>query len=296
VARRSRIDAAGATALVTFSMLLGLNQVLIKIVNIGIQPAFQSGLRSATAFVPVLLYSLATRKRLSVTDGSLWPGIACGACFAVEFLLLFHSLDYTSVSRASIFFYTMPFWVAAAAHFLIPGERLTPVRLIGLGCAIAGVAWALLQGGGPDPAQSFIGDVMSLLAAVLWAAIPIIIRTTRLAKSTPEMQLLYQLGVSAPLMIAAAVFLGDLIREPNAVTWMIFAFQSLVIVAVGFLAWFHILSIYPASDMASFAFLAPLFSVFFSWTILGENISLSFLGALALVCFGIVLINRRGTA
>lgn len=47
-------------------------------------------------------------KRLSMRDGSFWPGILAGIFFGTEFLLLFQALDYTTVSRASNFFYTMP--------------------------------------------------------------------------------------------------------------------------------------------------------------------------------------------
>jgi drug/metabolite transporter (DMT)-like permease len=75
---------------------------------------------------------------------------------------------------------------------------------------------------------------------------------------------------------------------------MMFAFQVIVVVAsFGFLMWFRVLAIYPASDMASFGFLTPLFGVAFGWLILDEVITWDFAGALALVCAGIVLVNRK---
>ncbi len=126
--RKDRIDALGGAVLVTFSLLMGLNQVMIKLVNAGLAPVFQAGLRSACAFLPVLAFAVLARRRLSLSDGSLWPGLLCGTFFATEFLLLFQSVEYTSVARVSVFFYTMPFWVALGAPFLIPGERLTLLR------------------------------------------------------------------------------------------------------------------------------------------------------------------------
>ena len=56
--KKDRIDALGATLLVGFSMLLGLNQVLVKLVNAGLAPVFQAGLRSALAFFPLLAWAL----------------------------------------------------------------------------------------------------------------------------------------------------------------------------------------------------------------------------------------------
>ncbi len=291
--RKHRIDALGASFLLLFSLLMGLNQVCVKIVNDGLQPVFQAGLRSALAFFPVLAYSLITGKRLSISDGSLVPGLICGTFFASEFVLLFIALEYTTVSRASIFFYTMPFWVALAAHFFIPGERLTPIRVAGLVLAFAGVAMALSSNHNPASQYAFIGDLFCLVGAVFWAGIAMLARTTKLARSTPEMQLLYQLAVSAPIMLVLAPFYGELVREMTPMIAAIFAFQVMIVVAIGFLLWFWVLSIYPASDMASFGFLAPLFGVAFGWMILGEEISHTIILALVLVATGIYLVNRR---
>lgn len=291
--RKSSIDTFGATILVGFSLLMGLNQVMIKLVNAGFQPVFQAGLRSALAFLIILPFALLTRKKLSISDGSLVPGILCGILFAGEFLILFQALEYTSVARASVFFYTMPFWVALAAHFIIPGERLTPVRITGLGLAFIGIAWALLENDEPVSEYALIGDVACLVGAIFWAGIAMLARTTKLSKSVPVMQLLYQVSVSSIILLAIAPFLGDLIRQPTPEILAIFAFQVVVIVCIGFMTWFWILSVYPASDMASFGFLSPVFGVFFGWLILDEPITLSVIGGLVLVSLGIVLINRK---
>ncbi len=291
--KKDRIDAFGATLLICFSVLLGLNQVLIKLVNAGLSPVFQAGLRSVVAFVPVLLFALLTRKRLSITDGSLIPGMFCGLFFAVEFLLLFLALDYTTVARASVFFYTMPFWVALAAHFLIPGERLTAIRIAGLTLAFAGIAWALLTDDHPASELAFYGDIACIVAAILWAGIVLLASTTGLAKSSPIMQLLYQLAVSGIILVPVSFLFGDIVRDLTPGLSAIFAFQAIVVVGFAFVVWFWVLSVYPASDMASFGFLTPLFGVIFGWLILDEQISTALAGALLMVSVGIVMINRK---
>lgn len=291
--RKDRIDAFGAVVLITFSALLGLNQVLIKVVNAGLQPVFQAGFRSVCAFFPVLVFALIARKRLSISDGSLVPGLVSGSFFATEFLLLFMALDYTTVARASVFFYTMPFWVALGAHFLIPGERLTPVRLAGLAIAMAGVAYALLKDAGAAGQYAFYGDIACIVAASLWAGIALVARTTALSRSSPEMQLLYQLAVSAVTLVPISFLFGEVVREMTPGLAAIFAFQALGVVGIGFVVWFWVLSIYPASDMTSFSFLTPLFGVLFGWLILGEELTSAIVIALVLVSVGIVMISRK---
>lgn len=294
--RKDGIDAFGGAVLIAFSASLGLNQALVKLVNAGFAPFFQAGLRSAIAFLPVLIFALLLRKRLSISDGSLRAGIACGLVFCVEFMLLFLALEYTSVSRASVFFYTMPVWVTLGAHFLLPGERMNMAKACGLVLAVGGVVLALSGNAAPATEWALIGDVMCLLAAMFWATIAFLARATRLSRSSPEMQLLYQLAVSAPVLIGAAWLTGDMLRAPTAALTGILLFQGIAIVACGYLAWFWVLTIYPASDVASFGFLAPVFGVFFGWAIFDEPLSPRLLGALALVGAGIVLVNYRRKA
>lgn len=291
--RKDRIDMTGAWLLIAFSALLGLNQVCVKLVNAGLSPAFQAGLRSFFAFFVVLLFATLMRRRLSLSDGSLVPGVVTGVLFGIEFLLLFQALDYISVSRASILFYTMPFWVTLGAHVFIPGERITKLKSLGLLFALAGVVLTLGRNADLNAglSQAYLGDIFCLLAATAWAAIAIIARTTKLQAACPEMQLLYQLAISAPILLGAAAIGGEYFREPTALTWYIFAFQVLVVVSVGFLTWFWVLSIYPVANMAVFSFLAPVFGVFFGWLILNEVLTLSLIIALLLIAVGIALVN-----
>lgn len=294
--RKDRIDLAGGFWLVLFAGLMGINQVLVKLVNAGLAPIAQAGLRSACALLPVLLYAWVARRRLSISDGSLVPGVLCGSLFAIEFMMMFTAFDYTSVARATMLFYTMPFWLALIAHFTIPGEHLTPMRTAGLALAIAGVAWALLDNDHPATEHALFGDLLCIGGALCWAGIALTARLTRLSRSSPEMQLVYQLAVSSVILVPVAALTGPMLREFTPAIGAMFAFQVLVVVAFGFLMWFRVLAVYPASDMASFGFLTPLFGVAFGWLILGETITIEFIGALALVCIGIVMVNRKRKA
>jgi len=215
-----------------------------------------------------------------------------GILFAAEFALLFQAIQYTTVARASVFFYTMPFWVAVGAHFLIPNERLTPVRITGLVLAIIGVAIALYNENAQAGPYAFWGDLMALCAGSFWAFIALVARTTKFSSIKPEVQILYQLVFSAIILIPIAL-MGETFREPTTLHFAIFAAQVLILVCVGFVTWFWVLSIYPASDMASFSFLAPLFGVLFGWLLLGEALTWTIMIALVLVGSGIVLVNRR---
>lgn len=306
-ARKDRIDALGAVLLIAVSANLGLNQVLVKMVNAGMSPLFQAGMRSACAILPIVLYMAWRGKSLRLPLSLLPLGIVCGAIFAGEFALLFAALERTTVGRSSVLFYTMPVWVAVAAHFLIPGETMTRSRALGLVLAVAGVAVALLgatgfgglfggnHAGSPagDNWRMLSGDLMALAAATGWATIALVLRLTAMGRQSAEMQLLVQLVFSAPILLGLAWVGGDMFRDMSPLLWGAFAWQVIGVVAIGFTVWFWVLSIYPASDMASYAFLSPLFGVLFGWLIIGEQLTPTIVIALALVGAGIWLVNRR---
>lgn len=291
MSRKTSIDLYGGAALLALSLMLGLNQVLIKVTNDGLQPVFSAGLRSSVAFFCVLAWAMWRGKTLTIRDGSLIAGMITGVLFAVEFVFLFLALDYTTVARVSIFFYSMPIWMTIGAHLFLPDERITPQKMLGLSLSMIGVAWAFADrgaGGG-----SIIGDILCTIGAMCWAAIGLIARVSKMNRSVPEMQLLYQLSVSAVILLPLSLLFGPLIRDLQPIHVPLFMIMAIGVVSIGFLSWFKILSIYPASEMASYSFLAPVFGVIFGWLFLDEKIGVTIIGALTLVSLGIVLINRK---
>ena len=173
-------------------------------------------------------------------------------------------------------FYTQPFWVVLGAHFLLPGERMDRVKVMGLAFAISGISLLLWNTDESLRQATFIGDVMCILASLSWAAIVLLVRKSSLSRV---------------VLTALAPFLGDTIRNLDTGIVLIFAFQVIVVVSLGFLLWFWALSVYPASDMAFFGLLAPLFGVFFGWLIFDDELTIRFIIAMGLVCVGILLNN-----
>ena len=290
--RKDHIDLFGAVALTGFSLLLALNQVVVKVATAGFSPVFMASLRSVGGALLLLLWIRLRGKPVWMPPGATIWGVVLGVLFAVEFMCLFTALDLTTVSRASVIFYTMPVWLSLAAHVLIPGERIGRAKALGLGLAVCGVAVAFADRGGEARAPSLAGDILSLVGAMLWAGIALVVRTTPAGRAAPETQLFWQLAVSAPLLFLAALLFGPFLRDLAPLHVAALGFQIVAVVTAGFLLWFWLLTIYPASGVVSFSFLSPVFSVLLGWLLLGERISLSVWMALALVALGILLINK----
>jgi drug/metabolite transporter (DMT)-like permease len=292
--RKDHMDAFGAAALIAFALHLAFNQVVIKVTAGGFGPVFQAGLRSVGAVLVLYLWMRLRGVSFAVPRNAWVGGIASGLFFALEFMCLFTALDTTTVSRASVIFYSMPVWLTLIAHVLFPGERLTPVKIAGLLLAMSGVAIALADRGGGS--VSWAGDLLALTGALCWAGIVVCVRITPLSEVPPAQQLMFQVLVSAPILLLLAPFLGPLLREVAPIHIAGLVFQIVAIASLGFLVWFWLMKIYPASSVASFSFLSPVFSVILGWLLLSEDVAPSVWGALVLVASGIYLINRKPRA
>ena len=119
------------------------------------------------------------------------------------------------------------------------------MKSAGLILAFAGVVVAMVSRGGATGQGALLGDLSALGAAMGWAGIALIVRTTALKTVRPEVQLLWQLVVSAPILLFAAPFFGPVLREPSLIHWAGLGFQIVAVVSAGFLFWFWLLTIYP---------------------------------------------------
>jgi drug/metabolite transporter (DMT)-like permease len=289
--RKDALDLPGFAGLFLFTCVLAGNQLVMKVTSTGLSPVFQAGLRSLFACLVILIWMLVRQVGFGSLRRDMWPGVAMGVAFTLEFIGLYNALDKTTVARASIIFYTMPMHLSLAAHFLIPGERLTPVKVAGLICAFLGVVIVLIDRPGGD--ASLLGDLLAWLGALGWAAIALTVRISRISEAPPEAQQLWQLSFSAVALLAVAPLFGPLVRDFGAEHVWLMGYQVLLVASFGFLGWFYLMKRYPASVVASFSFLTPVIAVFLGWALLGEALHLSVLVALAFVSTGILLINRK---
>lgn len=292
--RKDRLDAGAMAAMVGLSAVWGFNQVAAKVANAGISPLMQAGLRSAGAAVLLLAWSLWRGTPLFRRDGTFLAGLAAGAMFAGEFALMYAGLQYTTASRAVVFFYTAPFVVAIGMHLLVPSERLVRLQVIGLLAAFVGIVAAFGETLALPSGDQWIGDLMLLGAAALWGGTTVTVRATSLSVVSADKTLFYQLAVSGLVLPLASPLIGEPgFTAPTSIAWASLAWQTIGVAFASYLAWFHLVTRYPATRLSAFSFLAPLFGMLFGAVLLGERITPGLGLAMVLVAVGIRLVNHR---
>jgi drug/metabolite transporter (DMT)-like permease len=254
-----------------------------------ISPIMQAGLRSGLG--AMLVYAWARWRGIALfgRDQSLRPGLLAGLLFGLEFVFIFVGVDRTTVSRMVVFLYTAPCFTVLGLHFFVPGERMGWRQGAGVLLAFAGLVLAFID---KASGGSFLGDAFGVLAALFWAATTVLIRATALARVTATKVLLYQLVVSAAVMFPLSWLVGERgIAVLSAPTFWAMAYQVVVVAFISYLAWFWLLTRYLAGRLLVFSFLTPLFGVWFGMLLMGDQPSLHFFIAAAMVVGGIVLVN-----
>jgi drug/metabolite transporter (DMT)-like permease len=291
--RRAALDVPAMALLLGLCAIWGLGQVAIKIANPGVSPLYQAGIRSAVATLCLVAWAAARGVPLLRRDGTLGYGATIAAMFAAEFVFVYWGLAYTTASRAVLFIYTAPFVVALGAHVLLPGERLSRLKAAGLACAFAGLTLAFADGVRLPTRRELYGDTLELVGAILWGATTLVVKAQRRPISA-HATLFYQVAGSAVVLFALAYASGEPgVTRATPLVLASLAYQGVVIAFASYLAWFWLLTRYPASQMHAFTFWTPLFGVGAGALLLREPVSGALAVAVGLVAAGIYLVNRQ---
>jgi len=290
------LDFRAISAVLILTLLWGFNYTAIKVSNQGISPVFASALRSVIASLCGVVYCLRKGQKLFHTDIMLFHGFMVGLMFGLEMACIYFGLLLTDAARSVVFVYLSPFVVAVGAHFFLRGDRLTFLKVLGLTLAFMGIVIVFL--GRPQTAKPtmFIGDILEIMAAILWGATTLYIKKFMAEKIHPINTFLYQLVFSIPILFAVS-----LILEPHWISKFDLAvglslfYQSIIVAFASFLVWFKLIHDYSVSRLSAFTFFTPIFGVLFGILFMREELTSSLVIGLPLVCLGIFLVNWRKT-
>jgi len=289
------LDAVAIAVTIGLCVSWGFNNVAIKLAIHDIPPLIQSSTRSLFATILVGAWCRVRGIALFERDGTLAAGVFAGVLFALEFLLIYRGLAWTTVTRGTLFLYLAPFFVVIGSRWLIPGDHFYLWQWIGLLLSFAGIVIAFGIPGAVSNPRQILGDLMLVGAALAWAATTLLIKASPLGRISPEKTLLYQLVISVPLLGLGALVFGEHIDAmPSALALGAFAYQTVWVVSVTFVVWFALIVRYSAARLSVFTFLAPLCGVTAGHFVLDEPLTPPFVTAAALVVAGLILVNRRG--
>ena len=274
--------------------LWGGNNIAIKFALTGIPPFALAGIRFLIGSVIVLAWVVAARAPWKTASGEKGKLVLLAFLFTAQICLLNAGVHHTLAGRSTIFICTHPFFIGVFAHLLLPGDRLRPLKVLGMALSFVGVAFIFAEGLLIQEFRYLIGDLLVLISALLLGLRMVYIK--RLTQGIhPGRLLLWQAGLSVPAFFALSlIFERNITYQWNAQVTLGVLYQGVIIAGIGFIISTLLYQRYVASHVGVFHFATPIIGVIFSNLLLGEAISAGLIASMILVAAGIAIVNYEG--
>lgn len=274
--------------------LMGGGALAVKIGLQGFPPLRMALFRCILGIIAVggigLYYGMSMRMRFE----ELRRLLLIAAVYALHTITLNIGTQFTTASRATIFFYLYPFFTVVFGHFYLPNDRLSTTKVLGIFVAFGGVFLALvpnLQSG--SVTGYLIGDLIVTLGSC-FLGLRITLTKVFVQEIHPYRLLVWLLGLNIPCFyVLSLVFEGDKPIEWTLASSIGLLYQGWIVTGFCFLVLTSLLRKYKASKLVILGFLMPISGVLFSYLILGDELTFGLLAGTGLVATGIYLVNRQ---
>ncbi len=246
-------------------------------------------IRFVLGAVVTVAYMAVRRESFTVSRHEIWPLVVVGLMFSVQLVFMNIGQDLTTAGHGVALHSTMPIWAATISQLLIPSDRLSRWRVFAMALSYAGVL-AVVFGdtGASEAGATVLGDVLSLISAILLGARTVMISIY--AQHVSEAKLMLgQLVIGTVLLLAGSYMFEAPIYTTDGSFWFALAYQGFVIAGFGFLATAWLLKHYLPSTVTFYFFAQPIAGVTLAWLILGEDPGRGLIAGVTLVCVGALL-------
>ena len=259
-------------------------------------PVLFAALRYDVAGVLVLAYAAVAVDHWRPRTHGEWLQVGVGGLFMIAAYHAFAFLgqQYVTSAVAAVIVGLNPVLTTAFARGLIPGERLSPLGLLGIGLGLAGVVVLAGADVGSFLEGGMVGESLLLAGVGAFALGAVLTRRSEASLPVETMQA-WSMVLGALAMHAASPLVGESVAAvrwtPEAIASL--AYLSLAASALGFLLYFDLLERLGPVEINLVSYVVPLFAALVGWLLLGEVVDPATAGGFLLILTGFALIKRR---
>jgi O-acetylserine/cysteine efflux transporter len=272
---------------VTVPVVWGLGLVFAKPAVDQFPPILLMALRFTVSALALVWFVRIPRASLR------WLFIAALVGSTLQYGLTFNGLKLLDASTTALIVQAeVPFVTLIAAVFF--GERMGPRRILGMVIAFAGV---YLVTGEPRIQDQGLGIALVLGGAFAWALGQVMVRHLGEIGGMTAIAGVSVFAAPQLFLASALVERGQVAALVNAglSVWATVLYLGLVMTALGYTCWYHVLGRYEVNRVAPFLLLVPVVSVLGGALLLGEALTPTILTGGAIIISGVALlvIERR---
>lgn len=257
-----------------------------------------AGSRFIIAGLLAIIIGSVSQKKILVPKKRAWPMVFKLSLFQTigQYVLFYIALAHSTGVRASILNGLNVFIAIVVACVLFRQEKLTTNKIVGTVIGFAGLVVVCLNGSSLELGFTLLGDGFMILSAVSYAFSSVFLKRYSQYEN-PVMLSGYQFFVGGLVMAIAGAAAGGHIVPVSGASFLLLFYMG-CISAVAYSLWGILLKNNDVSRVTVFGFMNQIFGVSFSAIFLSEGavINIYIIIALALVCTGIIIVNRKPKA
>ncbi|WP_073078151.1 DMT family transporter [Sporobacter termitidis] len=201
---------------------------------------------------------------------------AAGLCGITLYYLLENiALTYTLASNVGVIISVAPFFTAIFAHLFLNGEKLKLQFFIGFIVAVIGI-FLMSYNGSRRPQLNPLGDILAVLAAVVWAAYSVLTKKIS-GFHYNTIQATRRIFFYGLIFMIPALFIFDFKPNLSALTQPVNLFNILFLglgaSALCFVTWNSAVKVLGAVKTSGYIYLVPVITVVTSVIVLQEKIT-----------------------
>ena len=291
--------AMGATEwmqLIVLSILWGGSFFFVEIAVASLPPltivVLRVGLAALALHIIAHLAGLGIARGWRIWGAFLGMGILNNV---VPFSLIVWGQQYISGGLASILNATTPFFVVLVAHFLTHDEKMRGGKLVGVIVGFSGVALMLGIDTMTGVDASFFALLAVLGAAASYAFAGVFGRYFRRLGVPPLTAATGQVTMSTVLLLPLALIFERPweLPLPNVEVWAAILALAFLSTALAYILYFRLLESAGATNVLLVTFLVPVSAITLGAIFLDERLQPQHLGGMALIAFGLAMIDGR---
>jgi drug/metabolite transporter (DMT)-like permease len=212
----------------------------------------------------------------------------------VPFALFGWAQQHIASGLASILNATTPIWGVVVAHIATSDEKMTPAKLIGVTIGFAGVATMI----GPDllaSGESLLPQIACIVASLCYALAGVWARRFKPMGLKPLKVATAQILVGALVMTPVSLTVAQpwIGGSPSLVAIGAITALALVCTALGYVLYFRLIDSAGATNATLVTLLVPPIAILLGVLFLGELLTGGQFFGLAIIAFGLAVIDGR---
>ncbi|MER2121046.1 MAG: EamA family transporter [Solibacillus sp.] len=275
-------------ALVALILIWGASWPINKLAVPYAPPLLYAGQRALLGGILLTVIIWKTREKVNWQEN--WQKYCIGAFFntILFFGLQTAGLLYLPSGLFSVLVYFQPILLGLFAWLLL-GESLSPVKILGLFLGFVGVAVVSVDG--LTVHVSTIGVTLGLLTAVSWAFGVIYVK-----KISKEVDAYWMVALQCILGGAFLLGTGSVFESWSAIEWNRnylsgLGFGATIGIPLAYILYYKLVNAGEASKVGSYTFLIPIVAVLLGVLFLGETVTYSLVIGMLLVAISISFVN-----